>query len=128
MMKKRVSDETLPINITPIIDIVFCLVLFFIASYAPKTRIGKLSTFLPKNIGDDASLPVPVDIMQEKEEISVYISYFENVNRYFYGTTPGEKKDLNAILREIANIVKNKEEGKVPPVRLRPGKNVGLEA
>ncbi|MFN7182319.1 MAG: biopolymer transporter ExbD, partial [Planctomycetota bacterium] len=68
-MKKRTSEE-LPINITPIIDIVFCLVLFFIASYAPKTRIGKLSTYLPKDKGDASN--VPLDIMQEKEEIPVY--------------------------------------------------------
>ena len=53
MAGATVSDEENPvsINVTPLVDIIFCLCVFFMISFKFKQIEGKFDTWLPKNKG-----------------------------------------------------------------------------
>ena len=53
MAGSTVSDEENPvaINVTPLVDIIFCLCVFFMISFKFKQIEGKFDTWLPKNKG-----------------------------------------------------------------------------
>src|SRR5262245_19873479 len=49
------EDNPIPINVTPLIDIIFCLIIFFMCSFHFKEIQGRLDSWLPK----DGCHPLP---------------------------------------------------------------------
>ncbi len=125
MKIKKISEE-LTITTTPFINVVFCMILFFMVTYNPPVRLGELSTYLPKDKGINPE-PIP-EILQEKEEIAIYISYSPSEKKHFYSIDASEKEELRTVISKIANKVKDKPADKVPPVTLRPYRNAQWDA
>src|SRR3954471_24230080 len=46
------EDDAVSVNVTPLIDIIFCLCIFFICSFHFKQLQGKLDSWLPKDKGN----------------------------------------------------------------------------
>ena len=45
------EDNPVPLNVTPLIDIIFCLIIFFMCSFHFKQLEGKIESWLPKDKG-----------------------------------------------------------------------------
>src|SRR2546429_9984003 len=45
------SDNPVAINVVPLVDIIFCLCVFFMCSFKFRQLEGKFETWLPKNEG-----------------------------------------------------------------------------
>ncbi|MCB9897207.1 MAG: biopolymer transporter ExbD [Planctomycetes bacterium] len=67
MAGKSAEIEETKIELTPMIDVVFLLLIFFIVTIKFKVLEGKLETELPKDVGVNASTDLP----KEKIEISI---------------------------------------------------------
>ena|SRR2546421_5437403 len=48
------GDDAVSLNVTPLIDIIFCLCIFFICSFHFKQLQGKLDSWLPKDKGNQS--------------------------------------------------------------------------
>ena len=48
------GDEAVAVNVTPLIDVIFCLCLFFMCSFHFKQLEGKLDSWLPRDKGNQA--------------------------------------------------------------------------
>ena len=68
MARKKAEIEDVPMELTPMIDVVFLLLIFFIVTIKFKVLEGKLETELPKDVGVNSS---PVDQLLEKIEIDI---------------------------------------------------------
>lgn len=67
------SENPVPLNVTPMIDIIFCLIIFFMCSFHFKALEGKFDSWLPKEKGPNPSPVVPPVL----EEIRVLLSFDE---------------------------------------------------
>ena len=65
------DDNPVGINVTAMVDIIFCLCIFFMCSFHFKQVQGSIDSWLPKDAGPDSS-PSPVALL---EEIRVTLSY-----------------------------------------------------
>jgi biopolymer transport protein ExbD len=61
-----IKHEATETDMTPMIDVVFQLIIFFICTIKYKTLEGKLETQLPKDVGVN---PTPMDALIDKAEI-----------------------------------------------------------
>lgn len=68
MAKKKQEIEDVKLELTPMIDVTFLLLIFFICTMKFKVLEGKLETQLPKDVGVNSN---PVDEMLEKVEIDI---------------------------------------------------------
>lgn len=74
----RTAEET-GLHMTPMIDVTFLLLIFFMCSIKFKRLDGKLSTYLPKEVGVNAS----EDIKRELEHIVLYLENDESDSKGF---------------------------------------------
>jgi biopolymer transport protein ExbD len=65
------SDNPVAINITAMVDVIFCLCLFFMCSFKFKQLEGKIDTWLPKDRGVFNTAPQKVVL----EEIRVFLRW-----------------------------------------------------
>jgi len=68
-MLKQIAEEEQKLEMTPMIDVTFLLLIFFMCTIKFKTLEGKLSAYLPKDVGVNTSEAEP----KEKVEISVVL-------------------------------------------------------
>ena len=68
MARKKAEIEEVPMELTPMIDVVFLLLIFFIVTIKFKVLEGKLETELPKDVGVNAG---EVEELLEKIEIDI---------------------------------------------------------
>ena len=68
--KKKAEIEDVKLELTPMIDVTFLLLIFFICTMKFKVLEGKLVTNLPKDVGVNSS---PVDDILEKVEIDILV-------------------------------------------------------
>jgi biopolymer transport protein ExbD len=88
------GDEAVAVNVTPLIDIIFCLCLFFLCSLKFKQLEGKMDAWLPKDVGtrDAPVKKVPLD------EIRIFVRLdASGVERLAYGAR--EVADLDELAR-----------------------------
>jgi len=57
---KRVADEELKLEMTPMIDVTFLLLIFFMCTLKFKTLEGKLAAYLPKDVGVNTTQSEPI--------------------------------------------------------------------
>jgi biopolymer transport protein ExbD len=67
-MVKKSKIEEVVMDLTPMIDVTFLLIIFFLCTIKFKTLEGKLETQLPKDVGVNAT---PVDQLLDKVEIHI---------------------------------------------------------
>lgn len=58
---ERIAQEDCELEMTPMIDVTFLLLIFFICTIKFKTLEGKLSAFLPKDVGVNPELIAPIE-------------------------------------------------------------------
>lgn len=58
------SDNPVGINVVPMVDVIFCLCLFFMTSLNFKSLEGKIEAWLPKDHGNQHA-PVPPPTLEE---------------------------------------------------------------
>lgn len=68
MGRKKPEIESVNLDFTSMIDVVFLLLIFFACTIKFKTLEGKLITELPKDVGVN---PTPAEILIEKIEIDI---------------------------------------------------------
>jgi biopolymer transport protein ExbD len=66
--RKKTKIEETETDMTPMIDVTFQLIIFFICTIKFKTLEGKLETQLPKDVGVNSA---PVDVLLDKVEIHI---------------------------------------------------------
>jgi biopolymer transport protein ExbD len=45
------EDNPVPLNVVPMVDVIFCLCVFFMCSFKFKQLEGKFNSWLPRNKG-----------------------------------------------------------------------------
>lgn len=58
---KRLAQEEHKMEMTPMIDVTFLLLIFFMCTLKFKTLEGKLSAYLPKDVGVNSSEAEPIE-------------------------------------------------------------------
>ena len=66
------EENPVPVNCVALIDIIFCLCIFFMCSFHFKQLEGKVDAWLPKDKGPN---PAPVDLKPVLEEIRVFMRW-----------------------------------------------------
>ena len=61
MRKKHIPEHKFKMDMTPMIDVVFQLMIFFMCTIKFKTLEGKLSAYLPKDVGVNSSDAEPLE-------------------------------------------------------------------
>ncbi len=56
------EDNPVAINVIPMVDVIFCLCVFFMCSFKFKQIEGKFDSWLPKNKGDSGAPSEPKEI------------------------------------------------------------------
>lgn len=70
------GDNPVEINVTAMVDVIFCLCIFFMCSFHFKQLEGKIETWLPKDRGQGPGAPEKVVL----EEIRVIMRWDANSN------------------------------------------------
>jgi biopolymer transport protein ExbD len=65
------SDNPVPINVTAMVDIIFCLCIFFMCSFHFRQLEGKLESWLPKDKGVNTT-PVTKVML---EEVRIFLKF-----------------------------------------------------
>jgi biopolymer transport protein ExbD len=63
------EDNPVAINVTPLVDIIFCLCVFFMISFKFKQLEGKFDTWLPKNKGMEG---MPLKAVIEEIRVALF--------------------------------------------------------
>src|SRR5438270_11151264 len=63
------GDDAVSLNVTPLIDIILCLCIFFICSFHFKEIQGKLDSWLPKDKGNQSGGAVTATM----DEIRIFV-------------------------------------------------------
>lgn len=66
---KEIVDDNCDLEMTPMIDVVFLLLIFFLCTIKFKTLEGKLAAYLPKDVGVNTTEAEPM----EKVEITLKV-------------------------------------------------------
>jgi len=89
------EDDAVSLNVTPLIDIIFCLCIFFICSFHFKEIQGKLDSWLPS----EGSHPVPVT-NPVFDEIRIFVRSGEGTTELAFGSRVcGSADDLEGLVK-----------------------------
>src|SRR5262249_18476594 len=64
------NENPVAINVVPMVDVIFCLCVFFMCSMKFKELEGKFESWLPKDMGQ--SKPMPQDMPIEEIRVALY--------------------------------------------------------
>ena len=90
------EDEAISINVTPLIDIIFCLCIFFMCSFHFKQLQGTMDSWLPIDKGTpNGALPkMPLD------EIRIFVRNKGGSTEIAFGSRPCDSLDtLESLVR-----------------------------
>lgn len=95
------EDNPVSINVTALVDIIFCLCLFFMCSLKFKELDGKMDSWMPQNKGNATNAPQ----QEVKDEMRILMSYDEQkgrLDRLYDGKRPVENSEAgNQLLRTL---------------------------
>src|SRR3982074_1377177 len=66
------SDNPVEINVTAMVDVIFCLCIFFMCSFHFKQLEGKIDSWLPQAKGPNAA---PIHLKPVLEEIRIFMRW-----------------------------------------------------
>jgi biopolymer transport protein ExbD len=96
------SDNPVEINVTAMVDVIFCLCIFFMCSFHFKQLEGRIDAWLPKNKG-----PEPGQVLNPVlEEIRVFMRWDAASNR---------------TVRKVNNVAASTDDHLMEEVRARKG-------
>ena len=119
---KDIAEEEFNMEMTPMIDVTFLLLIFFLCTIKFKTLEGKLSAYLPKDVGVNTTQAEP----KEKVEIKIQVvkegerrdpndtskpwkgeGRFEYIGReQSYHVGPRRAKNLDDLLDKLTSMYK----------------------
>ena len=137
---KELASEELVLEMTPMIDVTFLLLIFFMCTLKFKTLEGKLSAYLPKDVGVNQTQAEPIEkvaiILRPKnegtklnpEDRSLYNDP-SGKRRFIYGEdrvmefSVGSTKttDLSEIGDRLAKIFRDRDDEAPATIDARPG-------
>src|SRR5262245_42381441 len=82
------SDNPVPINVTAMVDIIFCLCIFFFCSFHFRQLEGKMQSWLPKDKGVNTT-PVQKVML---EEVRIFMKF-----------NPNATDTSNAVIRQVGS-------------------------
>lgn len=99
------EDNPVPINVVPMVDVIFCLCVFFMCSFKFKQLEGKFESWLPKNKGDSG---VPSEI----KEIRIAMFWDldkQKVRRQFGQRVVEDDQELSSLIKSAHDdwVLKN---------------------
>jgi biopolymer transport protein ExbD len=103
------SENPVDINIVPMVDVIFCLCLFFMCSFHFKALEGKIDSWMPKNKGPGTEIPKEIAL----EEIRIVMSWdaaFGRTNVMVGTRRVSNNRELEGVL--LASIDDYKKMGK----------------
>jgi biopolymer transport protein ExbD len=138
MAKHKGADEggCFDLNMTPMIDVIFQLLIFFMCSLHFKVLEGKLLSYLPK---DKGIYNTPVTEL-ELNEVRIRLVYDEGLDasnpmakwrtRIYIGRDRLCKdfEEMGEVVNSSYNQMKTALNGKEPPVKLDPDKKVPCQS
>ena len=96
------SDNPVGINVTPMVDIIFCLCIFFFCSFHFRQLEGKMESWLPKDKGVNATPPLKINV----DDIRIFLKFHSNavnasqaVTRQVASTPVANDDELRSVLR-----------------------------
>ena len=90
------ADNPVAINVVPMVDVIFCLCVFFMCSFRFKQLEGKFDTWLPKNKG--SSGPMDSSIIQEIRIAMYWDPNREVVTRQYGQRMIGNDEELESLI------------------------------
>jgi biopolymer transport protein ExbD len=90
------EDDAVSLNVTPLIDIIFCLCIFFICSFHFKELQGKIDSWLPKGRGVESG-PAASPL---EEEVRVFVRSRGGVTELAFGArTAATAAELEGLVK-----------------------------
>src|SRR5688572_22064674 len=93
------NENPVGINVVPMVDVIFCLCVFFMCSMKFKELEGKFESWLPKDKGQSQAMPQDMPI----EEVRVAL-FWDEANkrtiRKFGSTTVQDDAHLRTLIRD----------------------------
>jgi biopolymer transport protein ExbD len=90
------GEEPVSLNVTPLIDIIFCLCIFFMCSFHFKQLQGSIDSWLPKTHGNDKT-PAPL----VADEIRITLRARASGTEIVFGARPVASLDeLEGLVRD----------------------------
>lgn len=107
------DDNPVAINVIPMVDVIFCLCVFFMCSFKFKQIEGKFDSWLPKNKGDQGT---PSDEIKEIRIAMFWDEQQEKVKRQFGLRTVESDEELTVLMRGAYEDWKAKGKADVPVI------------
>ena len=108
------EDNPVGINVTAMVDVIFCLCLFFMCSFHFKQLEGKIDTWLPKDRGVNQGQPEKVVL----EEIRVFMKWDPSLRRTVRKVgnrgEAGSDQDLMAVILQMTADYKKAGKSEFP--------------
>jgi len=105
------EDNPVPINVVPMVDVIFCLCVFFMCSMKFKQLEGKFDSWLPKNKGNSG---VAAEIVETR--IALFWDADKQVTRRQFGHRIVETDaELESLIKSAHDdfVLKNKPDAPV---------------
>jgi len=120
------NENPVAINVVPMVDVIFCLCVFFMCSFKFKAIEGKFDSWLPrdKGLGDPAALP---SVLEEIRVALFWDEKTQSVNRVLGSRRVKDDDDLQKSIRE-AYADRKKMNQLETPVTIDADKNVPWNA
>lgn len=110
---QNADDNPVAINVIPMVDVIFCLCVFFMCSFKFKQIEGKFDSWLPKNKGDQGA---PADEIKEIRIAMFWDEQQEKVKRQFGTRQVDSDEELTVLIRGAYEDWKAKGKGDVPVI------------
>lgn len=117
------NDNPLPLNVVPLIDVIFCLLLFFMCSFHFKTLEGKMEAWLPQDKGNNSKTVQDKPIIGEVRITLEWDRVQMKTLRKFGRTAYDNDDELGQVMRDQFDRNKANGNGEVPVI-IQPNSDV----
>ena len=93
------SENPVAINVVPMVDVIFCLCVFFMCSFKFKQLEGKFESWLPKEDGDRAPAP-PEETVDPEIRVALFWDDANGRAVHKFGTRRVESSALEDLIRD----------------------------
>ncbi|MDP7035758.1 MAG: biopolymer transporter ExbD [Planctomycetota bacterium] len=121
---KQAIEEEVELEMTPMIDVVFLLLIFFMCTLKMITVEGQFSTFLPKDQGT-AAASTPPEIDKLKIRIVMKGEYKAGVRNWEFRAPSWKTDKTKALQKYVITFVTRSPKA---PIEISPGTNAPYEA
>ncbi len=107
------EDNPVAINVIPMVDVIFCLCVFFMCSFKFKQLEGKFESWLPRNKGDSGA---PTSEIKEIRIAMFWDEATSKVRRQFGMRTVEDDGEMTTLIRGSYEDWRAKGEPNVPVI------------